>query len=166
MVLQILTWPDPRLSVPCAPAQLSDGLRTLAADMLQTMYDAPGRGLAAPQVGVLMRMFVMDVTWKEGNPAPVVMVNPQILWASDTRATGAEGCLSIPGPTTMIDRAEEVLMRWTDLDGGTHEAMLTGLAAICAQHEYDHLDGVLTLDRLSPADRALALAEFEAGMTA
>lgn len=170
MALQILTWPDPRLSMPCAPAVLSEDLRALAADMLQTMYDAPGRGLAAPQVGVLLRMFVMDVTWKEGNPAPVVMVNPQILWASDARAVGPEGCLSIPGPTTMIERAEDVLMRWTDLDGGQHEAMLTGLAAICAQHEHDHLDGVLTLDRLSPGDRALALAEVEieigAGVTA
>ncbi len=166
MVLPILTWPDPRLSLPCAPAVLSDDLRMLAADMLETMYDAPGRGLAAPQVGVLLRMFVIDVTWKEGNPAPMVMVNPQILWASDARAVGPEGCLSIPGPTTMIERAEEVLMRWADLDGQPHEELLTGLAAICAQHEYDHLDGVLTLDRLSPPSRALALADFEAGTLA
>jgi peptide deformylase len=159
MILPILRWPDPLLSQPCAPAVLSDDLRSLAADMLETMYAAPGRGLAAPQVGRLVRLFVMDTTWKEGARAPVVCVNPEILWLSDTRAVGPEGCLSIPGPTTMVERAEAVRMRWTDLDGAAQEAELTGFAAICAQHEYDHLDGVLTLDRLSPEARARATAE-------
>ena len=159
MILPILRWPDPLLSQPCAPAVLSDDLRSLAADMLETMYAAPGRGLAAPQVGRLVRLFVMDTTWKEGRRAPVVCVNPEILWLSDTRAVGPEGCLSIPGQTTMVERAEAVRMRWTDLDGAVREAELTGFAAICAQHEYDHLDGVLTLDRLSPEARARATAE-------
>ena len=159
MILPILRWPDPLLSQPCAPAVLSDDLRSLAADMLETMYAAPGRGLAAPQVGRLVRLFVMDTTWKEGARAPVVCVNPEVLWLSDTRAVGPEGCLSIPGPTTMVERAEAVRMRWTDLDGAAQEAELTGFAAICAQHEYDHLDGVLTLDRLSPEARARATAE-------
>ncbi len=159
MILPILRWPDPRLSVHCEPAVLSDDLRALADDMLETMYDAPGRGLAAPQVGHLVRMFVMDVTWKEGTRAPMVLVNPEILSFGDARAMGPEGCLSIPGPTTMVDRATEITLRWTTLDGGLREETLTGFAAICAQHEYDHLDGILTLDRLSPEARAVAEAE-------
>lgn len=162
MILPILRWPDPRLSSVCAPAVLSGDLRTLAADMLETMYAAPGRGLAAPQVGAMVRLFVMDVGWKEGTPTPVVAVNPQILWSSDTRLVGPEGCLSIPGPTTLVERAEAVRLRWTDLDGQVQEELLTGMAAVCAQHEYDHLDGVLTLDRLSPEARALAEAEVVA----
>lgn len=153
-VLPILRWPDPRLSTVCAP--VTGDVRPLAADMLDTMYGAPGRGLAAPQVGVLLRLFVMDTTWKEGLRAPQVFVNPEILWMSDTRSTGPEGCLSLPGATTHISRATEIRLRWTDLDGITHEQTLTGFAAICAQHEYDHLDGILTLDRLSPEDRAIA----------
>lgn len=162
MILPILRWPDPRLSTACAPAVPSDDLRRLAEDMLETMYAAPGRGLAAPQVGAMLRLFVMDVGWKEGTPTPVVAVNPELLWTSDTRLVGPEGCLSIPGPVTMVARAEAVRMRWTDLDGVAHEDLLTGLAAICAQHECDHLDGVLTLDRLSPEARAQAEAEVAA----
>lgn len=159
MLLPILRWPDPRLSMPCRPAVLTDALRILAADMLETMYHAPGRGLAAPQVGRLERLFVMDVTWKEGTHSPVVMVNPEMLELSEERALGPEGCLSIPGPTTMVERAKEVRMRWTDLDGNLREERLTGFAAICAQHEYDHLDGIVTLDRLPPEARAQAEAE-------
>lgn len=159
MLLPILRWPDPRLLLPCAPAVLDDDLRALAADMLETMYAAPGRGLAAPQVGRLVRMFVMDVTWKEGVLTPQVFVNPEVVELSAARVTGPEGCLSIPGPVTEVERAEAVRMRWTDLDGQLHEAELTGFAAICAQHEYDHLDGILTLDRLAPDARAKAEAE-------
>lgn len=153
-VLPILRWPDPRLSTVCDP--VTGDVRSLAADMLDTMYDAPGRGLAAPQVGALLRLFVMDVTWKEGLRAPQVFVNPEILWMSDTRATGPEGCLSLVGATTYVNRATEIRLRWSGLDGASYEETLTGFAAICAQHEYDHLDGVLTLDRLSPEDRAIA----------
>jgi peptide deformylase len=162
MILPILRWPDPVLTQVCAHAVLSDDLRALAADMLETMYAAPGRGLAAPQVGRLVRMFVMDVTWKEGVKAPVVAVNPEVLWRSDVRVVGPEGCLSIPGPTTLVERAEAVRLRWSDLDGAVREEVLTGFAAICAQHEYDHLDGVLTLDHLSPEARAVAEAEVVA----
>ena len=153
-VLPILRWPDPRLTTVCAA--VTGDVRALAADMLDTMYAAPGRGLAAPQVGTLLRLFVMDITWKEGVRAPQVFVNPEILWLSDPRATGPEGCLSLPGATTYISRATEARLRWTDLDGRTQEETLTGFAAICAQHEHDHLDGILTLDRLSPEDRAIA----------
>lgn len=155
-LLPILRWPDPRLSTVCSPAVPGDDLRSLAADMLETMYAAPGRGLAAPQVGRLVRMFVMDVTWKEGERAPQVFVNPEIVALIGARVTGPEGCLSIPGPLTEVERAEVVHLRWTDLDGQGLEAVLTGFAAICVQHEYDHLDGILTLDRLSPEARAKA----------
>ena len=159
MLLPILRWPDPRLSQPCAPAVLDDDLRALSANMLETMYAAPGRGLAAPQVGWLLRLFVMDVTWKDGVRSPMVFVNPEIVELLGDRVTGPEGCLSIPGPVTEVERATVVQMRWTDLAGQVNEAVLTGFAAICAQHEYDHLDGVLTLDRLSPEARARAETE-------
>lgn len=161
-VLPILHWPDPYLSTPCAPAPQTDAVRKLAADMLETMYAAPGRGLAAPQVGHPIRLFVMDVTWKEGTPAPRICLNPEILWRSDSTATGIEGCLSIPGITTDITRATDIHLRWTDLDGTTQDETLSGFAAICAQHEYDHLDGIVTFDRLPPAARATALHAYSA----
>ncbi|MEH6775938.1 MAG: peptide deformylase [Cereibacter changlensis] len=161
-LLPILRWPDPRLSTRCAPAGFGPELDRLAADMLETMYDAPGRGLAAPQVGVLLRLFVMDVTWKEGPADPLVMVNPELLWSSDSRVEGPEGCLSIPDVTTLVPRAESIRLRWSALDGSVQEATLTGMAAICAQHEYDHLDGLVTLDRLTPEARAEALAGYSA----
>ncbi len=158
MLLPILRWPDPRLSQPCAPAALDDDLRQLAADMLETMYAAPGRGLAAPQVGRLLRLFVMDVAWKAGAPAPMVFINPSVELLGD-RVAGPEGCLSIPGPVTEVERSSQVRVRWTDLDGAAREELFDGFAAICIQHEYDHLDGLLTLDRLSPEARAKAEAE-------
>ncbi|MBA3909537.1 MAG: peptide deformylase [Rhodobacter sp.] len=159
MLLPILHWPDPLLSKPCAPALLDDDLRHLASDMLETMYAARGRGLAAPQVGRLVRLFVMDVTWKESACSPQVFVNPEMVELSVARVLGPEGCLSIPGPVTEVERAEAVRMRWTDMEGQRQDAVLTGFAAICAQHEHDHLDGILTLDHLSPEARAQAEAE-------
>ncbi len=159
-VLPILRWPDPRLSAPCEPVE--GDVAQLAADMLETMYAAPGRGLAAPQVGVLRRLFVMDVAWKTGAPDPVVCLNPQILWRSDEVAEGAEGCLSIPGTSTVVTRAVAVRLAWTTLAGERREADLTGFAAICAQHECDHLDGLVTFDRLTPEARSMALAEYAA----
>jgi peptide deformylase len=161
MLLPILRWPDPRLSQVCAEAVVDDDLRRLAADMLETMYAAPGRGLAAPQVGRLLRLFVMDVAWKTGEPAPMVFVNPEVELLGE-RVIGPEGCLSIPGPVTGIERAAQVRVRWTDLDGMVRTAAFDGFAAICVQHEYDHLDGILTLDRLSPEARARAESEVQA----
>jgi len=158
MLLPILRWPDPRLSQPCAPAVLDDDLRQLATDMLETMYAAPGRGLAAPQVGRLLRLFVMDVAWKTDEPAPMVFINPSVELLGD-RVVGPEGCLSIPGPVTEVERSSQVRVRWTDLDGAAREELFDGFTAICIQHEYDHLDGLLTLDRLSPEARAKAEAE-------
>jgi peptide deformylase len=159
-VLAVRLWPDPVLSRVAGLVTDLAAAQVLAADMLDTMYHAQGRGLAAPQVGVSLRLFVMDATWKEGTPAPQVLVNPVIVSRSDDVATGPEGCLSIPGITTVIARATAIRLRWTDLDGATHEAGLTGFHAICAQHEIDHLDGIVTLDRLSPEARATAEAEY------
>ncbi len=161
-VLAVRLWPDPVLSSVAHAVTDLHTARTLAADMLDTMYNAQGRGLAAPQVGVSLRVFVMDATWKQGAPAPQVFVNPLILSHSDDLATWPEGCLSIPGITTEIRRATAIRLRWTDLDGTVQEADLTGFHAICAQHEIDHLDGIVTLDRLSPEARAMAEAEYVA----
>jgi peptide deformylase len=161
MLLPILRWPDHRLTQPCATAEVNDVLRALAADMLETMYAAPGRGLAAPQVGRLVRMFVMDVAWKTGEPAPMVFVNPVVELLGD-RVIGPEGCLSIPGPVTEVERSSEVRVRWTGLDGVPQEQVFDGFAAICIQHEYDHLDGILTLDRLTDEAREKAEAEVVA----
>lgn len=159
-VLPILRWPDPRLATPCAPAKADDATRALAADMLDTMYAASGRGLAAPQVGVLTRLFVMDATWKQGPRSPRVFLNPEILSHSVATATGPEGCLSIPGVLADVTRPETIRLRWTDLSGAVHEETLDGFAAICAQHEIDHLDGIVTFDRLSPDLRAALQAAY------
>lgn len=157
-ILPILRWPDVRLCTPCTPV---DGdVRTLAADMLETMYAAPGRGLAAPQVGHLLRLFVMDTTWKEGRKTPRVVINPEMLWRSDQIATGPEGCLSIPGVTADVTRPVAVRMRWTDLGGQSHDEVLTSFDAVCAQHEFDHLDGLVTFDRVAPDLRASLQAGY------
>lgn len=165
-ILPILRWPDPRLSTPCAPATPDAATATLAQDMLETMYAAPGRGLAAPQVGQLIRLFVMDTGWKEGPRNPRIFLNPEILWSSATTATGPEGCLSIPGLTTDITRPTEIRLRWTTLDGAQMEDSLTGFAAICAQHEIDHLHGRVTFDRLPPDTRAALESAYLAGLPA
>ena len=153
-VLPILLWPDARLTTVCS--EISGDVSALATDMLETMYAAPGRGLAAPQVGALLRLFVMDCTWKEGRHAPRVLINPEVRWSSPDTAVGPEGCLSLPGITSQIARPTSVHMRWLDVAGRICEEIFTGFAAICAQHELDHLNGVLSLDHLDPAARALA----------
>ncbi|WP_420012778.1 peptide deformylase [Tateyamaria sp.] len=159
----ILTWPDTRLSAKCAPVdEVTDDIRTLASDMLDTMYDAPGRGLAAPQVGVLIRLFVMDATWKEGTPSPMICINPVILSHSAQTATAGEACLSIPGLSAEVSRPTSIRMTWTDLNGAEQVETLSGFAALCAQHELDHLDGIVTLDRVDAAQRAALLAQYEA----
>lgn len=162
-VLQIVTWPDPRLSQTCAPVMDPSGAETrrLAADMLNTMYAAQGRGLAAPQVGILQRIFVMDITWKEGKRSPNILINPEILDQSSTRAMGPEGCLSIPDVLVDVPRAVWVDLAWTDTVGQRKVERLSGFAAICAQHELDHLDGIVTLNRISDTARLAAEAVYQ-----
>lgn len=160
-VLPILRWPDARLATRCAEiAEVTADLRQLVADLLETMYAAPGRGLAAPQVGALQRVFVMDTTWKDGPPSPRICLNPDILWMSQDRVSGPEGCLSIPGVVMEVSRARAIHMRWQGLDGALHEDRLVGFDAICAQHEFDHLDGIVGFHRLSPEARLRAEAEY------
>ena len=157
-ILPILRHPDPRLRQVALPVTVVDaGLRTLADDMLATMYAAPGRGLAGPQVGVLRRIFVIDVTWKDGERTPRVFLNPEIVDASEAMHTGTEGCLSIPGLPVQVTRPAEVTLRWTDLTGEGRVERLTGAEAICAQHELDHLNGRLIIDLMDePARRAVS----------
>ncbi len=147
-VMQIVTHPDPVLRARCEAVTLFDpALETLAHDMLDTMYAAPGRGLAAPQVGLPLRIFVIDTDWKDGAPDPKAFVNPEITAASDETVTADEGCLSIPDTPCRVTRPARITLRWQDLDGRGHNAEFDGVAAICIQHELDHLDGVLCIDR-------------------
>lgn len=159
----ILIHPDPRLRKVCPPvAAVTDDLRRLADDMLETMYAAPGVGLAAPQVGVIARMFVMDCVKEEGAPRrPMVLINPEIAWASEEMNTYEEGCLSIPDQYAEIRRPARVRMRWTDLNGAPQEEEFAGLWATCAQHELDHLNGKLFIDHLGPVKRGLITRRME-----
>ena len=145
MELRLL--PDPVLREVCTPVTVFDeALEDVVAEMLAVMYAAPGRGLAAPQVGVTRRIFVMDATWKSGDPTPMVFINPEIVSASKEMAVNDEGCLSIPHRTVRVARPARVEMRWQDLDGAAQTGMFEGFAAVCVQHERDHLDGVLCID--------------------
>ncbi len=157
MKMPILIHPDPRLKKLCEPvSDLTDDLRALADNMLETMYDAPGIGLAAPQVGVLQRLIVLDCVKEEGAaPRPTVMFNPEILATSDAMNTYEEGCLSIPEEFGDVTRPAEVQLRWIDRDGNLQEAGFDGLWATCVQHEIDHLNGRLFIDYLGPMKRQL-----------
>ncbi len=153
----ILLHPDPRLKKTCEPvARITPEIETLAADMLATMYDAPGVGLAAPQVGVLSRLYVMDCNKDPEAPRdPLVMLNPEITWRSEALNVYEEGCLSIPDHYADVTRPAQVRVRWLGLDGRTEEREFDGLWATCAQHEIDHLDGKLFIDYLGPIKRQM-----------
>jgi peptide deformylase len=153
----ILIHPDPRLKKVCPPVTaVTDELRALADDMLETMYDAPGIGLAAPQIGVLQRLVVMDcVKEDDAPPKPMVLFNPRVTWASEALSTYEEGCLSIPEQYAEVERPAEVRVRFLDRDGAERETSFAGLWATCVQHEIDHLDGKLFIDYLSPLKRQM-----------
>lgn len=159
----ILLHPDPRLKKVCAPVpSVTADLGRLAEDMLETMYEAPGIGLAAPQIGVMQRLFVMDcVKETDAAPRPMVLINPEITWTSDDRHTYEEGCLSIPDQFAEVTRPARVRMRWLGLDGQTHEEEFDHLWATCAQHELDHLNGKLFIDYLGPIKRQLITRRME-----
>lgn len=149
--------PDPRLKKACAPVDdLTDELRALGDDMLATMYDAPGVGLAAPQVGVLSRLIVVDCVKEEGEAArPLIMFNPEVIASSDDLNTYEEGCLSIPEQFADVTRPADVDVRWMDRDGNERTETFTKLWATCVQHEIDHLDGKLFIDYLKPLRRQM-----------
>ena len=150
-ILKILEFPDPRLRKKAAPVQaVDDALRRLMDDMLETMYAAPGIGLAATQVDVHQRLLVADVSPEKNDPR--VLINPVIV-AKDGIAVTEEGCLSVPGFYEEVERADNVVVRFLDRDGQPREEQFEGLLAVCVQHEIDHLDGKLFVDYLSEAKR-------------
>ena len=160
-LLPIIVAPDPRLKKRCAPVeQVDDNLRRLMDDMLETMYEAPGIGLAAPQVGVLKRIIVVDVAAKEGPRQPYQMVNPELVWASEELASYEEGCLSLPEHYADVERPSAIKVRYSDRDGVTQELEAEGLLATCVQHEMDHLEGLLFVDHISALKRKMILRKL------
>lgn len=158
----ILIHPDPRLKkVAAALPDISDGVRKLADDMLETMYDAPGIGLAGPQIGVLDRIIVLDCAKDEEEPSPLVMVNPEILVSSDDENVHEEGCLSIPDQYAEVTRPADVRVGWLDLNGNPQERDFGGLWATCIQHEVDHLNGKLFIDYLKPLKRQMITRKMQ-----
>ena len=153
----VLQFPDPRLKRKSVPiTQVTDEIRALAADMIEVMYDEPGIGLAAPQLGEAIRLIVIDTDWtgEDGEKKPGVMLNPEIL-SREGEITWNEGCLSVPDFTADVERSERIRVRYRDLDGNTVEEDASELRAVCLQHEIDHLDGVLFIDRISRLKRSL-----------
>ena len=151
-LLPILRYPDPRLHKVAQPVSAVDArIRTLIDDMFETMYDAKGIGLAATQVDVHERLIVMDVS--EQRNQRLVLINPELVWASDERVLGEEGCLSVPGIYDGVERAERVRVRALDAAGEAREIEAEGLLAVCIQHEMDHLLGKVFVEYLSPLKR-------------
>lgn len=146
MILPIVQHPDAMLRKLCMPVLDPEQWTALITDMFETMYDAKGRGLAAPQVGHAIRLFVMDTTWKEGERSPMAMINPEILSRSDTVQRNEEGCLSIEDHPVWVERPERIEVMWITQDGAQRRGAFEGIAAACVLHEMDHLDGVLILD--------------------
>ena len=168
-IRQILEVPDPRLKTVSEPVtEFNDELNELVADMFETMYAAPGIGLAAIQVGVPKRVLIIDLqepeSDEEGAPLvknPLVFINPQILKGSDELSVYNEGCLSVPDIFADVDRPATCRVRYQDLEGETHEEDLEGLMATCVQHEMDHLEGILFIDHLSRLKRNMALKKLK-----
>jgi peptide deformylase len=160
-LLPILTAPHPVLKQPAQPvAVVDDRLRQLMEDMLETMYAAPGIGLAAPQVGVSQRVIVVDVAEKGSPRQPLRLVNPELIWVSDEDSTYQEGCLSVPEHYGDVVRPAAIRVRYCDETGATRELAADGLLATCIQHEIDHLDGILFIDHLSALKRNMILRKL------
>ena len=153
--------PDTKLRLVSEPlSAVTDDIRRLAEDMLDTMYDAPGVGLAAIQIGVAKRVVTMDVSKTEGERHPMVLINPEILWSSDEKRVYEEGCLSIPEYYEEVERPDRIRFRYMTLEGETIEQDADGLMATCVQHEIDHLNGVLFIDHLSKLKRDRVITKF------
>ena len=165
-LLPILEVPDPRLKQVSTPVEeVDDDIRALIADMFETMYAAPGIGLAAVQVGVPKRLLVIDLQEPEeegGEPvrAPRVFINPEIVAHNEEKMPYNEGCLSVPDQYAEVDRPDRIRARWLDENGKTHEQEIDGLLAVCLQHEMDHLDGILFIDHLSRLKREMILRKI------
>jgi peptide deformylase len=161
-ILPIIKAPDPILKRRCDPVdRVDDELRRLMDDMLETMYAAPGVGLAAPQVGVCQRIIVVDTSDPEGERQPMRMVNPEIIAASDELVLREEGCLSFPQQYEDVERPATVRIRYLDHENEIREIDAEGLLAVCVQHEIDHLDGVLLVDHLSTLKRSIILRKMK-----
>jgi peptide deformylase len=160
----IIKLPDPRLRLVSSPVtSVDDSIRALMDDMLETMYAAPGIGLAAIQIAVQKRVFVLDVAKREDEdavPAPLCLANPEIIWTSEERSTAQEGCLSIPDVFEDVERPAHVRVRYLDRDGRLQETEAAGILATCIQHEIDHLNGVLFIDHVSRLKRELILRKY------
>ncbi|MBS0243960.1 MAG: peptide deformylase [Proteobacteria bacterium] len=160
--LEIITLPDPILRQTAVPVErVDEALLKLADDMLETMYEAPGVGLAAPQVGVSRRLIVMDASEKEDAKAPIVMINPEIVTLGSEKRTYEEGCLSIPDVKIEIERPGRVAVRYIDREGRQQSLDADGLLATVIQHEIDHLDGRLIIDFMSRLKRDMVIRKFK-----
>jgi peptide deformylase len=158
---EIIKIPDKRLRLKSEPVKRIDaGIKKLVDEMFETMYKAPGIGLAAIQVGVPKRVVTMDLSKKEDEHKPQVFINPEVTWTSDERATREEGCLSIPEYYEEVERPAKVKVKYLDLDGKEHEIEAGGLLATCLQHEIDHTNGVLFIDYLSKLKRDRVIKKF------
>jgi peptide deformylase len=157
----ILSIPDKRLRQVSKPvAKIDASIKKLVEDMFETMYDAPGIGLAAIQIGEPKRVVTMDLAKKEGEKEPQVFINPEIVEESDETSVHEEGCLSIPEYYEEVERPARVTVKYRDLDGKEHKEKATGLFAVCIQHEIDHLDGVLFIDHISKLKRDRVVKKF------
>ena len=160
-IRDIITLPDPKLRLVSKKIERVDGdLRKLIDDMLATMYEAPGIGLAAIQIAEPIRLLVVDPAPKDSPPAPMALINPEILWSSDERKTYEEGCLSIPDYYEEIERPASVRVAYLDREGKPQEKLAEGLLATVLQHEIDHLDGVLFIDYISKLKRDRVIKKF------
>jgi len=157
----IIKLPDPRLRLVSEPVKsVDDDLRRLVEDMFETMYEAPGIGLAAIQVGVPQRVVTLDLAKKDEPNDPRVFINPEVVWRSDDKCKHEEGCLSIPEYYEEVERPDKVKVRYLDLDGQAQEIDAEGILATCLQHEIDHLNGVLFIDYLSKLKRSMVIKKF------
>jgi peptide deformylase len=158
----ILILPDPRLKLVSAPvAEVNDEVRALAASMFETMYEAPGIGLAAIQIGEPTRLIVIDVARKDEERKPLTLINPEVVWRSPELSVYEEGCLSIPEYYEEVERPAMVTVRFLDQNGAECEMTAEGVLATCLQHEIDHLDGVLFIDRISKLKRDRVIRKFK-----
>ncbi len=163
-LLPVIIAPDSRLKQKCAPVEAVDAAaRQLMDDMVETMHAAPGVGLAAPQVGVLKRIIVVDAAPQDDEPQPYRLVNPEIVWTSDQSRTSEEGCLSLPDHFAEVERPAEARIRYIDENGAAQEMHATGLLATCVQHEIDHLEGILFVDHISQLKRNMILRKLAKG---